>query len=135
MGNEVILYEFTDSGAKYVIDLKAAKAYKGEAEAACTFKMDEASFLAMVGGKADPMQLFMEGKMELDGDTDVAMKLGKVLKSPPPCRAVSTCSTLGFARTPHPQHILATLSPHCMHRIALFPAAFRSSPPAGSFFL
>eukprot|EP00662_Eupelagonemidae_sp_cell21_P037589 gene37589-31905_t len=43
--------------------------------------MDEAVFLQLVGGKADPMQLFMEGKMELDGDTDVAMKLGKVLKA------------------------------------------------------
>ena len=79
--NEIIMYEFADTGAKYVIDLKAAKAYKGEAEAACTFKMDEAVFLQLIAGKVDPMQLFMEGKMELDGDTDIAMKLGKVLKS------------------------------------------------------
>eukprot|EP00660_Eupelagonema_oceanica_P007033 gene7033-20517_t len=79
--NEIIMYEFGDTGAKYVIDLKAGKVYKGEAEAACTFKMDEPVFLQLVGGKADPMQLFMEGKMELDGDTDVAMKLGKVLKA------------------------------------------------------
>ncbi len=66
---------------KFTIDLKAAKVYEGEAEAACTFKMDEADVLQLIAGKADPMQLFMEGKMELDGDTDVAMKLGKVLKS------------------------------------------------------
>eukprot|EP00756_Hemistasia_phaeocysticola_P035411 Hpha_TRINITY_DN16582_c1_g1::TRINITY_DN16582_c1_g1_i3::g.134852::m.134852 len=79
--NEIIQYEFADTGNKFVMDLKAGKAYKGEAEAACSFKMDEAVFLQLVAGKADPMQLFMEGKMELDGDTDVAMKLGKVLKS------------------------------------------------------
>eukprot|EP01065_Artemidia_motanka_P006128 TRINITY_DN129_c0_g1_i8.p2 TRINITY_DN129_c0_g1~~TRINITY_DN129_c0_g1_i8.p2 ORF type:complete len:111 (+),score=63.87 TRINITY_DN129_c0_g1_i8:61-393(+) len=78
--NEIIMYELGDD-AKWVMDLKAGKVYKGEADAACTFKMEEATFLQLVGGKADPMQLFMEGKMELDGDTDVAMKLGKVLKS------------------------------------------------------
>eukprot|EP00660_Eupelagonema_oceanica_P014909 gene14909-13422_t len=50
--NEIIMYEFGDSGVKYVIDLKAGKVYKGEAEAACTFKMDEPVFLQLVGGKA-----------------------------------------------------------------------------------
>ena len=78
--NEIIMYEFNE-GKKFMIDLKAAKVYEGEAEAACTFKMDEADVLQLIAGKADPMQLFMEGKMELDGDTDVAMKLGKVLKA------------------------------------------------------
>eukprot|EP00754_Rhynchopus_humris_P036155 Rhum_TRINITY_DN1803_c0_g1::Rhum_TRINITY_DN1803_c0_g1_i1::g.4974::m.4974 len=78
---EVITYEFTDSGAVYVVDLKNGKAYKGKHDdPACSFKMEEATFVQLASGKADPMQLFMEGKVELDGDTDVAMKLGKVLK-------------------------------------------------------
>ena len=81
MVNEIITYEFPDTGASYVIDLKACKAYKGKCEdAAASFKMDEAVFVELAGGKADPMGLFMEGKIELDGDTDVAMKLGKVMK-------------------------------------------------------
>ena len=80
--NEIITYEFPDTGANYVMDLKAAKAYKGTVEdAAASFKMDEKVFLDLAGGKADAMGLFMEGKIELDGDTDVAMKLQKVLKA------------------------------------------------------
>eukprot|EP01061_Rhynchopus_euleeides_P027674 TRINITY_DN44_c0_g1_i1.p3 TRINITY_DN44_c0_g1~~TRINITY_DN44_c0_g1_i1.p3 ORF type:complete len:113 (+),score=70.96 TRINITY_DN44_c0_g1_i1:69-407(+) len=80
--NEVISYEFPDTGAEYVMDLKAAKAYKGKHDdPAVTFKMDEKVFLDLASGKADAMGLFMEGKVELDGDTDVAMKLQKVLKA------------------------------------------------------
>ncbi|KAJ9447242.1 hypothetical protein DIPPA_04123 [Diplonema papillatum] len=80
--NEVIMYEFPDSGKSFVMDLKQAKAYKGTVEdPACSFKMDEPVFLQLASGKADPMGLFMEGKIELDGDTDVAMKVGKVLKA------------------------------------------------------
>eukprot|EP01064_Diplonema_japonicum_P007590 TRINITY_DN1522_c0_g1_i2.p2 TRINITY_DN1522_c0_g1~~TRINITY_DN1522_c0_g1_i2.p2 ORF type:complete len:113 (+),score=53.01 TRINITY_DN1522_c0_g1_i2:69-407(+) len=80
--NEVITYEFPDTGASYVMDLKAGKAYKGTFDdPACTFKMDEKVFLELSSGKADPMGLFMEGKIELDGDTDIAMKIGKVLKA------------------------------------------------------
>ena len=80
--NEVIAYEFPDTGKFFVMDLKNGKAAAGkDDDAACTFKMDEKVFLDLAGGKADAMGLFMEGKVELDGDTDVAMKLTKVLKA------------------------------------------------------
>ena len=80
--DEVVTYEFPDTKKTYVMDLTACKAFEGtHDDPACTFRMDESVFLQLAGGKADPMGLFMEGKIELDGDTDVAMKLQKVMNS------------------------------------------------------
>jgi len=36
--------------------------------------------MSLVQGKADPMNLFMSGKLTLDGDMGLAMKLEEVLK-------------------------------------------------------
>eukprot|EP00754_Rhynchopus_humris_P050919 Rhum_TRINITY_DN9230_c0_g1::Rhum_TRINITY_DN9230_c0_g1_i1::g.32265::m.32265 len=80
--NEVIVYEFSDTNRSFVMDLTKPAVHAGKNDdAACTFRMEEQVFLDLAAGKADPMGLFMEGKIELDGDTDVAMKLTKTLKA------------------------------------------------------
>eukprot|EP01065_Artemidia_motanka_P051647 TRINITY_DN913_c0_g1_i1.p1 TRINITY_DN913_c0_g1~~TRINITY_DN913_c0_g1_i1.p1 ORF type:complete len:136 (+),score=59.57 TRINITY_DN913_c0_g1_i1:63-410(+) len=80
--NASVHFEFTDSNTDWVVymrpDLKVTKG-KPATEADCTFRMSEQTFMDLAQGK-DAMQLFMEGKVELDGDTDTAMKLTAVMK-------------------------------------------------------
>eukprot|EP00756_Hemistasia_phaeocysticola_P037246 Hpha_TRINITY_DN16685_c5_g7::TRINITY_DN16685_c5_g7_i1::g.179050::m.179050 len=80
--NASVHFEFTDTKENWVVDMKPdIKVMKGEpkGEADITFRMTGPTFHDLVGGK-DAMQLFMEGKVELDGDTDTAMKLTNIIK-------------------------------------------------------
>ncbi|TAF67495.1 MAG: sterol-binding protein [Cytophagales bacterium] len=47
-------------------------------DAACTVSMDIADFNAMLEGSLNPMSAFMGGKMRIDGDMSVAMKLQSI---------------------------------------------------------
>jgi putative sterol carrier protein len=49
-------------------------------DAACTVKLSLADLDAMIGGELDPMAAFSLGKLQLDGDMAVAMKLGNIIK-------------------------------------------------------
>ncbi|MGH1346866.1 MAG: SCP2 sterol-binding domain-containing protein [Nannocystales bacterium] len=49
-------------------------------DAACTVKLSLADLEAMISGDLDPMAAFSLGKLQLDGDMAVAMKLGNVIK-------------------------------------------------------
>lgn len=48
-------------------------------EAACTVGVTLDDLKAMMGGELDPMAAFSLGKLKLDGDMSVAMKLGSVV--------------------------------------------------------
>jgi putative sterol carrier protein len=41
----------------------------------CTIKVSKTDFQALMGGKLDPMSAVMSGKIQIDGDMSVAMKL------------------------------------------------------------
>ena len=41
----------------------------------CTVKVTMADFQALVNGRLNPMTAFMSGKIQVDGDMGVAMKL------------------------------------------------------------
>ena len=43
-------------------------------------KLSLADLDAMIGGELDPMAAFSLGKLQLDGDMAVAMKLGNIIK-------------------------------------------------------
>ncbi len=49
-------------------------------DAACTVKLSLADLNAMMAGDLDPMAAFSLGKLSLDGDMAVAMKLGNIIK-------------------------------------------------------
>lgn len=49
-------------------------------EAACTIGVTLDDLKAMMGGNLDPMAAFSLGKLKLDGDMSVAMKLGSVMR-------------------------------------------------------
>ena len=47
-------------------------------DADCTVKLSKEDFDGMLSGDLNPMQAFMGGKLEVDGDMGVAMKLGSL---------------------------------------------------------
>jgi len=51
----------------------------GDDDAACTLTADADTFAAMMDGSLNPTAAFMTGKLSVDGDMGVAMKLGAIL--------------------------------------------------------
>lgn len=48
-------------------------------DADCTISVDKDDFLALTSGELNPMMAFMGGKIKVDGDMSVAMKLQSLL--------------------------------------------------------
>ena len=48
-------------------------------EADCTISVDKDDFLGLMNGDLNPMMAFMGGKIKVDGDMSVAMKLQSLL--------------------------------------------------------
>ena len=46
----------------------------------CTIKIDFSDFSDLIGGKLDGMTAFMTGKLKIEGDMGVAMKLQSILR-------------------------------------------------------
>jgi hypothetical protein len=79
------VYQFVISGAgggSWSVDCTqpggkiAAGAVSG---AKCTVAATEADFLAIVNGKLNPQMAFMSGKLKIQGDMGLAMKLQMIL--------------------------------------------------------
>ena len=49
-------------------------------DADCTLRMDFSDFDDMINGKIDGMTAFMTGKLKIEGDMGVAMKLQSILR-------------------------------------------------------
>ena len=67
-----------DGGGEWWFDLTKNSPETGEGmndDAACTITMDAGDFVAMLNKDANPMKLFMSGKLKIDGDISTAMKL------------------------------------------------------------
>ena len=47
--------------------------------AACTLTMNAEDFVAMMNKEANPMTLFMSGKLKVGGDMSISMKLQSIL--------------------------------------------------------
>jgi putative sterol carrier protein len=50
----------------------------GDGEAECTIIMNAQDYVDMVEGRANPQQLFFTGKLKVEGDMGLAMKLGDI---------------------------------------------------------
>ncbi len=69
-------FEIQDEGA-IVIDSDGARA--GDDDADVTLSADTETFKAILDGELNPTTAFMTGKLSVDGDMGMAMKLGAVL--------------------------------------------------------
>lgn len=71
-----IKFVFEDEGA-LILDAGGARA--GDDEADCTLTADVETFRALLGGDLDPTAAFMSGRLKVDGDMGLAMRLGSLL--------------------------------------------------------
>jgi putative sterol carrier protein len=72
-----------DSSIKFVfnegaIHLDGSDITNEDKDADCTINMELADFDSMMAGDLNPMEAFMGGKMQLDGDMNVAMQLSSL---------------------------------------------------------
>ncbi len=69
-----------DNGGVWRVKLGPDAAVEaGEGDAQCTITVGDEDFVNIVGGKLNPQMAFMSGKLKVQGDMGLAMKLGNVL--------------------------------------------------------
>lgn len=76
------VYKFVldgDGGGTWVMNLKDNPGVsEGDGDAQCTIKMAASDYVDMVEGRANGQQLFFTGKLKIEGDMGLAMKLQKL---------------------------------------------------------
>ena len=74
-----------DGSVKFLIEgegavrIDAAGASADDGEADCTVTADAETFRSLLEGDLDPTAAFMSGKLRVEGDMGLAMKLGSIL--------------------------------------------------------
>jgi putative sterol carrier protein len=74
-----------DGSVKFVIDgegairIDATGVSADDGDADCTVTADADTFRALLDGEIDPTAAFMSGRLAIDGDMGLAMKLGSLL--------------------------------------------------------
>jgi len=84
------VFHFKIDGKSWGVDLKNSPgSVKSGApsNADCTVTCDGENFLSLMTGKANGQNLFMQGKLKLQGNMALAMKLDKIPKTPAPPQA------------------------------------------------
>lgn len=76
--NSIINFQF-DEGMIHLDDTVSPTVVSNENRpAACTLSMSLGNFEKLLNGSLNPMMAFMGGKMKVDGDKGVAMKLASL---------------------------------------------------------
>jgi putative sterol carrier protein len=71
----------TDQGVVYIDGNATPPAVSNDdKDADCTIRIDFSDFDDMINGKLDGMTAFMTGKLKIEGDMGVAMKLQSILR-------------------------------------------------------
>ena len=73
------VYKFVlegDGGGTWLVDLKSGPAVtSGDGPAACTVRMTSSDFVDLFEGRANGQALFFTGKLRVEGDMALALKL------------------------------------------------------------
>ncbi len=73
------VYKFVlegEGGGTWIMDLRDdPKVTEGDGDAQCTILMDAGDYVDMMEGRAQGQQLFFMGKLRIEGDMGLAMKL------------------------------------------------------------
>ncbi|MBV7330279.1 SCP2 sterol-binding domain-containing protein [Chloroflexi bacterium TSY] len=81
--NAVFQFNLTgDNGGTWAVDLKSdpPNVSDGEADAAnCTISMTDEDFVALATGSLNATSAFMQGKVKVEGNMMLAMKLQKLM--------------------------------------------------------
>lgn len=74
-----------DGSVKFVIEdegsvrIDESGASADDSEADCTVTADTGTFEGMLAGEVNPTAAFMTGRLRIEGDMGIAMKLGSIL--------------------------------------------------------
>jgi len=74
-----------DGGGQWAIKIAGGtiSVNEGQADAPdLTLKMDAGDYVDLVHGRANPMSLFMAGKVKVEGDVSLAMKFQELFAGP-----------------------------------------------------
>lgn len=75
-----VKFDFADDGVVFLDATQVPNVVSNEdAESDCTLKMSMSDFMDMVNGELDGTTAFMLGKLKVDGDLGLAMKLRSVI--------------------------------------------------------
>ena len=75
-----IKFDFGDDGVIYLDGASTPNTVTNDdKEADCTIRMSLENFLKLVEGDLNPTMAFMMGKLKVDGDMGLAMKLSKLM--------------------------------------------------------
>lgn len=76
------IYKFAlsgEGGGTWIVNLADSPGVtEGDGDAQCTIKMNATDFVDMFEGRANGQQLFFAGKLRIEGDMGLAMKLQKL---------------------------------------------------------
>ena len=76
---KTVKYVIGDEGA-VLVDGTGARAVDAETEADLTLTADVETFQGLMSGDKNPTMAFMSGKLKIDGDMGLAMKLDSIMK-------------------------------------------------------
>lgn len=78
-GNTVKFY--TEQGVIFIDGNQTPPVVSNDEKAAdCTLRMDLSDFVALISGELDGMSAFMSGRLKIEGNIGVAMKLRTILR-------------------------------------------------------
>jgi 3-hydroxyacyl-CoA dehydrogenase/3a,7a,12a-trihydroxy-5b-cholest-24-enoyl-CoA hydratase len=80
----VFQFRLKNPDSVWTVDLKKGEVNAGEsAPGECTLELDDADFMAMVQGQADPQKLYFGGKLKISGNVMASQKLTFLQKMDP----------------------------------------------------